>query len=263
MHVRFFAALLIASSAFSQQPNATSYSGLHWRLIGPFRAGRVTSVAGVAGDPGTFYFGTPGGGIWKTTDAGRVWKPVFDAEHVASIGAVAVAPSDGNIVYAGTGEQIAGKGVYRSNDGGQSWVSLGLKETHFISGLLIDPRNPDVVLVAANGDRRPGPNRGIYKTTDGGRTWKQVLIPDERSGAMDISFSLDNPKVVYAAFWRAGPGSFGQQSEAAKEQNGFLYKSEDEGDNWKPVGTEGCRRGRGGGWGLGRRPAMAAGGFTA
>lgn len=214
---------------------------MRWRSIGPYRAGRVTTVSGVAGDPATFYFGTPGGGIWKTTDAGRVWKPIFDATHVASIGAIAVAPSNPHIIYAGTGEQIAGKGVFKSTDAGTTWTNVGLEETHFINGLIVDPSNPDVVLVAAFGDRQPGQNRGIYKTTDGGKTWKQVLIPDQRSGAVDISFAVDNPKIVYAAFWRSGPGAFGQQQggETERQQNGFLFKSEDEGDTWHPVGTEG------------------------
>lgn len=216
---------------------------MRWRLIGPYRAGRVTSVTGVPGDPNTFYFGTPGGGIWKTIDAGRTWFPIFDQEHVASIGAIAVAPSNPNLIYAGTGEQIVGKGVYKSADAGRTWQNLGLEETHFISGLLVDPNNPDIVLVSANGDRAPGKNKGIYKTTDGGKTWKQVLFRDERSGAMDISFALDNPRVVYAAFWRSGPGAFGQAAEGGPDgtpqQNGFLYKSEDEGDTWQPVPTQG------------------------
>jgi photosystem II stability/assembly factor-like uncharacterized protein len=214
---------------------------MRWRLIGPYRAGRITTVSGVPGDATTFYFGTPGGGIWRTRDAGRVWKPIFDQTQVASIGAIAVAPSNPSIIYAGTGEQIAGKGVFKSTNAGATWTNVGLEETHFINGLIVDPTNPDIVLVAAFGDRQPGQNRGIYKTTDGGRSWKQVLIPDQRSGAVDISFALDNPKIVYASFWRSGPGAFGQQQagEGPREQNGFLFKSDDEGDTWLPAGAEG------------------------
>jgi photosystem II stability/assembly factor-like uncharacterized protein len=236
---RLLAVLLLLSSCALAQVDSSGYSAMRWRLIGPFRAGRVTTVSGVAGDPTTFYFGTPGGGIWKTTDAGRTWRPIFDHERVASIGAIAVAPSNGRVIYAGTGEQIAGKGVYRSNDDGKTWTNVGLREIHFINGLLVDPNNPDIVLVAAAGDRRPGSNRGIYKTTDGGRNWKQVLFPDERSSAVDISFALDNPRVVYASFWRPGPGAFGQGGQDEREQNGFVFKSEDAGDTWHPIGTQG------------------------
>jgi len=238
---RCLLAFILLSSFAAAQVDAANYGAMRWRLVGPCRAGRVTTVSGVPGDFRTFYFGTPGGGIWMTTDAGRVWKPIFDQTHVASIGAIAVAASNPRIIYAGTGEQIAGKGVFKSTDGGASWTHVGLEETHFINGLLVDPTNPDVVLVAAFGDRQPGPNRGIYKTTDGGRTWKQVLIPAPRSGAVDISFALDNPRTVYAAFWRSGPGAFGQQQagESERQQNGFLFKSDDEGDTWHPVGTEG------------------------
>jgi photosystem II stability/assembly factor-like uncharacterized protein len=133
-----------------QQPDARLFSSLQWRLIGPFRAGRVTSVAGVAGDPNTFYFGTPGGGVWKTTDGGQVWRPIFDKERVASIGAVAVAPSNSQVVYVGTGEQTRGRGLYRSADGGATWQSAGLEDALFIQQIIVDPRNPDVVVVAGN-----------------------------------------------------------------------------------------------------------------
>ena len=125
---------------------------MQWRLIGPHRGGRITSVSGVSSDPNVYYVGTPGGGVWKTEDAGQVWKPIFDQEHVASIGALAVAQSDPRIIYVGTGEQTQGDGIYKSTDAGATWTNIGLRETHVITGIVIDPRNPDIVLVATAGD---------------------------------------------------------------------------------------------------------------
>ena len=153
--LKYFAALaaaglLVAASCFSQDVDTQVLHALQWRLIGSFRGGRVSAVAGVPGDPNTFYFGTPGGGIWKTSDAGRVWEPIFDKERVASIGALAVAPSDANIIYAGTGEQTPGKGVYKSTDAGKNWTPAGLADTRFIQAVIVDPRNPDILVAGAN-----------------------------------------------------------------------------------------------------------------
>src|SRR5215831_12376786 len=198
--------LLAFSTALSQQYDNSLYSGLRWRLIGPFRAGRVTSVAGVAAQPSVYYFGTPGGGVWKTTDAGRVWKPIFDEVPVSSVGAVAVAPSRPNIVYVGTGEQTPGNGIFKSTDSGASWANIGLADTRSISTILVDPINADLVLVAAVGDRSPSSGRGIFKSADGGKTWTKVLFR-EQLAAVDMCFAPDDPHVVYGVLGRRGPGA--------------------------------------------------------
>src|SRR5215831_2490338 len=193
--------LLAFSTALSQQYDNSLYSGLRWRLIGPFRAGRVTSVAGVPGQPSVYYFGTPGGGVWKTTNAGRVWKPIFDQVRVASVGAVAVAPSRTDVVYVGTGELTGGDGVYKSTDAGASWTNVGLVDTRSISSILVDPHNPEIVLVAAAGGRNPGSAAGIFKTTDGSQTWNRVLSK-EQSAAVDLCFAPDDSRIAYAVLQR-------------------------------------------------------------
>ncbi len=175
-----------------QEPDTGRLPGLQWRLIGPFRAGRVTAVAGVPNDPNIFYFGTPGGGAWKTSDGGQVWKPSFDKERVASIGALTVAPSDPRVVYLGTGEQTRGHGLYRSSDGGATWKNAGLEHLLFIQAIVVDPHDPNVVIVGGNSLGfgilwHPLPswadtaNRGIFKTTDGGKNWKKVFGQPHRS----------------------------------------------------------------------------------
>jgi hypothetical protein len=141
----------------------------------------------------------PGETSRSTTDSWRVWFPIFDSVRVASVGAVAVAPSQSNIIYAGTGEQGRGNGVYKSTDFGATWTNVGLAETRYIDNLIVDPRNPDIVLVAASGDRQPGPERGVYRTTDGGKTWTKVLFRDIDTSAVDICFAPDNARVVFAA----------------------------------------------------------------
>ncbi len=218
------------------QADAGAYATLHWRLIGPFRAGRVTAVSGVPDDPSVYYMGTPNGGIWKTTDGGRVWRPGFDAEHVASIGALAVAPSRPEIIYAGTGEQGRGHGVYKSADAGATWAPAGLADTHYIANLIIDPRNPDLVLVAANGDFEPGPNRGVFRSTNGGRTWAKVLFRDNNTGAVDIGFNPDNPRQVFAALERRPPQ--GEEKPPAGP-DAWIYRSRDEGASWQLVPGKG------------------------
>ena len=167
--------LLAVLPAMSQSVPSEMYSDMKWRLIGPFRAGRVVAVSGVPGDGATFYFGGVDGGVWKTTNAGTTWKPIFDKESVASIGALAVAPSNPKVIYVGTGESdirsdlASGNGVYKSADGGDTWQNVGLKDTRQISKIVIDTNNPDIVYVGALGHAY-GPNeeRGVYKSTDGG-----------------------------------------------------------------------------------------------
>src|SRR3954447_1314049 len=163
--------------ADAQQPDPSLYSGLRWRMIGPFRGGRVNAVSGVVGQPDTFYFGSVGGGVWKSLNAGRTWTPIFDSANVASIGAIGVAPSDPNVIYIGTGEadmrdSIAfGNGVYKSTDAGKTWQHLGLEKTKQIGRIIVDPKNPNTVFVAALGNAyAPNPDRGVYRSRDGGVT---------------------------------------------------------------------------------------------
>jgi photosystem II stability/assembly factor-like uncharacterized protein len=215
-------------------PQSTSpiYSGMQWRLIGPHRAGRVTAVAGIPGQPSIYYFGTPGGGLWKTTSGGRTWQPIFDATHEAAIGALALAPSNPNIIYVGTGEQLQGNGVYKSIDAGATWVNVGLRETNSISSLIVDPRDPNVVLVGAVGQFGPGDDRGVYKTTDGGKTWKKVFFKDAKSAVFDMCADPDDARNVYAA---TGTVRFSPTEPRPPGPASFIYRSTDEGSTWQPV----------------------------
>src|SRR5258708_8708168 len=173
--------ILLTAPPAPAQYNPESFSAMKGRLVGPHRAGRVTCVAGIAGKPAIYYFGTPGGGVWKTTDGGRVWKPIFDDAHVASIGALALAPSNPDIIYVGTGEETEGNGVYKSTDSGRNWANVGLRNTHHISSLIVDPRNADIVLAGSFDFFSPSPEKGIFRTTDGGKTWKNVLFKDDKT----------------------------------------------------------------------------------
>src|SRR5262245_13644745 len=193
-----FSNALWSAPGLGQTYNPESFSALRWRLVGPHRAGRVTSVAGIPGKSAIYYFGTPGGGLWQTTDGGRVWKPIFDDAQVPSIGAVALAPSNPEIVYVGTGEQLEGKGVYKSTDAGATWTNIGLTDVHRISSLVIDPRNPNVVLVGAYDYLSTGPQRGVFKTADGGKSWNKVLFINDKTSIVDMCAAPDEARVVYA-----------------------------------------------------------------
>jgi photosystem II stability/assembly factor-like uncharacterized protein len=179
------------------------FAALRWRLIGPFRAGRVSAGAIDPSEPNTYYFGTPGGGVWKSTNAGQTWAPIFDATGMASIGALAIAPSNPKVIYAGTGEETRGDGVYRSADGGATWANVGLRDTHFIGSIVVSADNPDEVVVGAIGDRTPGPDRGVYRTTDGGRTWAKVLFVDDTAGCVAVVAAPDAPRVLFATLYPA------------------------------------------------------------
>ena len=176
-------------------------AGLQWRLIGPFRGGRTAAVTGVAGGGAVFYFGSVDGGVWKTTDAGVTWAPIFDGQPIASIGALAVAPSNPNVLYAGTGESdirsafSSGDGVYKSVDGGQTWKNIGLRDTRQISRIVVDPQNPDIVYIGALGHAY-GPNseRGVFKSSDGGVTWTRVLDKGPNIGVSDLAIASCQPK---------------------------------------------------------------------
>jgi photosystem II stability/assembly factor-like uncharacterized protein len=246
------AMLASGGSALAQQIPADALDGMKWRLIGPHRAGRVTAVAGIAGRPATYYMGTPGGGVWKTTDGGRVWKPIFDEAHVASIGAMAVAAKNPDVIYVGTGEQTDGNGVFKSTDAGATWKNIGLAETHYINAVLVDPRDANNVLVGANGDVTPGEARGVYKSTDGGASWKKVLYKDERTGIADMCFDPGDSRVIYAATWRMR-GEPGEKKPEGPDAE--IYKSSDKGKTWKAVGVKGLPAGNRGRIGV----AVAAG----
>ncbi|MGH2551592.1 MAG: WD40/YVTN/BNR-like repeat-containing protein, partial [Thermomicrobiales bacterium] len=184
---------------------------LRWRNVGPFRGGRIVAVTGVYDNPNTFYFGAVAGGVWKSVDAGTYWRPVSDGFfNTSSVGALAVAPSDSNVLYAGTGETTIridvshGDGVYKSTDAGETWKHIGLSETRFIGKIRVHPQNPDILWVAALGHAfGPNSERGIYKSEDGGATWKHVLFVSDKAGAVDLTVDITNPRILYASIWEA------------------------------------------------------------
>lgn len=239
-------AVVLPTNLSSQEPlESKLFSGMHWRSIGPFRGGRVTAVAG-ATDPNTYYFGTPGGGVWKTTDGGQTWFPIFDRERVASIGAIAIAPSDSNILYVGTGEQTRGKGIYRSTDAGNTWKNVGLDDVPFIQASLVDPKNPDVAVVGGNSIGfgilwRPLPstaktaNRGLFRTVDGGKVWTKVFSAEDSVGVIDLCSDPDNPGTLYAVMYHPASGS----GDSAKEATSEIVKSTDGGSTWTPLVSTG------------------------
>jgi photosystem II stability/assembly factor-like uncharacterized protein len=251
--------LLLTVAAVAQAVPPELVNGLKWRLIGPFRGGRAVAVAGVPGDSTTFYFGAVNGGIWKTTDAGVVWTPIFDGQPVGSIGALAVAPSDPKIIYAGTGESdiredlSSGDGVYKSIDGGATWNHIGLEDTRQISRIVIDPQNPNIVYVGALGHAY-GPSvdsprvngsdqqRGVFKSIDGGTHWTRVLDLGPEIGISDLAIGSGAPQILFAGAWhtRRPPWSAYAPIDGA---GGGLYRSQDAGKTWARVNVNGAGNG--------------------
>lgn len=184
------------------------YENLKYRLVGPFRGGRSTAVCGDLKRKNVFYFGSTGGGVWKTQDGGSNWKNISDPFFGGSIGSIALAPSDASIIYVGTGENTMrgnvseGMGIWKSEDGGRSWKNCGLKDSRHITRIVVHPKNPDIVWVACTGHLfGPSNERGVYKTMDGGRNWKRVLFSNENAGAIDLVAEPGNPQVLYASTW--------------------------------------------------------------
>jgi photosystem II stability/assembly factor-like uncharacterized protein len=219
----------------------SDYQALHWRLIGPFRGGRVLAVTGIAGDSRHFYFGAVDGGVWATQDAGRTWQPLFDHEPVGSIGAIAIAPSRPSTIYVGTGEadmrsDIAqGDGMYRSTDAGRHWTHIGLTDSRQIARILVDPHDPDLVYVAALGHPY-GPNaeRGVFRSRDGGQHWTKVLFENPNVGAVDLAFKPGDPNTIYATLWQTRRPPWSVYPPSNGPGSG-LYISHDGGDHWHHV----------------------------
>lgn len=231
--------LLFAGSttgAFAQTIDPELYSPLEYRHIGP-PGNRLAAVAGIPGNPNVIYAGAASGGLWKTSDGGTHWEPIFDDQDVSSVSALAVASSDPNIVWAGTGETFIrsnisiGNGIYKSTDAGETWQHMGLEATGRIGRVLIDPRNPDVVYAAAMGHcYGPQQERGVYRTKDGGETWERVLFVDEHTGASDIAMDPNNPRILFAGMWRLEIRTWGRTSGST---NGGVFRSTDGGTTWE------------------------------
>lgn len=236
----------------AQQLSPTLYNGMRWRQVGPFRAGRISAVAGVPGDPATYYLGAPGGGVWKTTSGGVTWKPIFDDTGMDSIGSVAVSRSNPNIVYVGTGDVSSveksmniGNGMWKSADAGAHWRHIGLPDTNHIVSVVVDPKNPDIVLAAALGHTYSrNQERGVFRTTDGGRSWNKALYKGDKIGAVNLVADPDNPQTLFAALEvyltlpnagrgaAGGAGGRGGRGAAPDTSGAGIYKSTDQGLTW-------------------------------
>ncbi|HEY6137277.1 MAG TPA: glycoside hydrolase [Thermoanaerobaculia bacterium] len=246
---RFALCLLFLATAALAQQDPALFQELRWRAIGPFRGGRTVAGVGIPSQPHVFYIGVNNGGVWKTTDAGRTWIPIFDDQPTGSIGAIAVAPSDPNIVYAGSGEGLqrpdlsTGDGIYRSSDAGKTWTHYGLRDGQQIPVIAVDPRDPNRLFVAVLGHPY-GPNaeRGIFRSADGGKTFEKVLYKDENTGAIDVIIDPSNPQTVYAALWEQRQGPW--ENGVFTGPGSGVYKSTDGGTTWKTLNLGAEKLGR-------------------
>jgi photosystem II stability/assembly factor-like uncharacterized protein len=238
--------LLFTFAVSAQQFDPAMYQELHWRMIGPFRGGRTVAISGVPGQPNVFYMAPNNGGVWKTTDFGHTWNPIFDdqpndEQHSGSIGALAVAPSNPNTIYVGSGEGLrrpdlsVGDGIYKSTDAGRTWQHLGLRDAQQIASIVVDPKDPNRLFVAAQGHPYgSNPERGVFRSLDGGQTWRKVLYKDENVGGMDLAFDPRNSQVIFASMWasRRPPWTTGL---GMRGPGSGLYKSTDGGNNWRQL----------------------------
>jgi photosystem II stability/assembly factor-like uncharacterized protein len=238
--IGFLTLTFLSLASLAQQYDSGLYQNIRWRCIGPFRAGRTVGATGVLGQPNVFYIGVNNGGVWKTNDYGRTWKPIFDDQPTGSIGDLAVAPSNPNIIYVGSGEGLqrpdlsTGDGLYKSIDGGKSWKNMGLRDGQQIGSIIVDPKDANRLFVAVLGHPY-GPNeeRGVYRSTNGGESWQKVLYKDENTGAIQLEFDPTNAQIIYADLWAARQGPW--ENGAWQGPESGLFKSTDGGETWKKL----------------------------
>ena len=246
----FLFVILLSFISVAQTIPQNAYDGMKWRLIGPYRAGWGTVAEGIPDKPNTFYFGGAGGGVWKTSDAGRTWNALMQNESASAVGALAISPSNPDIIYVGTGQValrydiLDGNGVFKTDDGGKTWKNTGLKETRYIGKILVDPHNPDRVIIAALGHVFGDNNeRGIYLTTDGGTNWKHVLFINDSTGAVDMAYDISKPEIIYAALWQLRSYPWLDYFIPQRGKSSGIYKSIDGGLHWSKLKGKGLPEG--------------------